>query len=484
MSIRTYTPGDVLAERYELIRPLGKGGMGVVWSAHDRVLNVEVALKLITQPTRETIARAQTEARAAARLAHPAVCRVSDYGRTEQDEPFVVTELLSGETLEELVDRSGPLTPTEAVQTLLPILDAIEAAHASGIVHRDVKPSNIFLAHTNHRVQPKLLDFGIARWVDEKTRNTTTGSIVGTPDYMSPEQARGSRDVGMATDIWSFSATLYEALTGSVPFRGENYNSVLWTIQNTDPRPLTASSPSDAELSDIVLRGLRRDVGERWSSATVLACALSRWLLAQGIDTDVCGNSVRDRAMWRAEGSGSDSGVDSREPCVLPSRHAITVRSERSVEPATRRWRPLATRSVAVVVGVLSLFALAAYSLGLARSEPEQESRTARAEEPRSDTPAAATNPSGPTPEERPVADPPRPTVASSLPPARTGAVERPRASRRTPLPPARAVEEPVAPAPAPSSTAEPTITTQTTDATRSAPREKKSNALGYDFGL
>ena len=480
MSTLTYAPGDVLAQRYELVRPLGKGGMGIVWFAHDRVLNVEVALKLILHPTREAVARAQTEARAAARLAHPAVCRVADYGRTERDEPFVVTELLSGETLEELVDRNGRLTATEAVQTLLPILDALEAAHASGIVHRDVKPSNIFLARSSHRLQPKLLDFGIARWIDENTRNTTTGSIVGTPDYMSPEQARGSRDVGTATDIWSFSATLYEALTGSVPFRGENYNSVLWTIQNTEPVPLTASSAADAELSDIVLRGLRRNVAERWSSATVLACALSRWLLAQGIDIDVCGNSVRDRALFRAE----SSGVDSREPCVLPSRHAITVRSERSAEAPIRRWHYLGMRSVAVVVGVLSLFALAAYSLGLARSEPEQERSAMRTEESRAAALADTTKRGVATPESRPVAEEPRPTVASSPPPARTGVVERPRASRKMAIPPARTTVEEPAPAPTPSPAAEPAVATQATEGTRSAPREKKSNALGYDFGL
>jgi eukaryotic-like serine/threonine-protein kinase len=480
MNTRTYAPGDVLAQRYELVRPLGKGGMGIVWFAHDRVLNVEVALKLILHPTREAVARAQTEARAAARLAHPAVCRVADYGRTEQDEPFVVTELLSGETLEELVDRLGPLTAVEAVKTLLPVLDALEAAHASGIVHRDVKPSNIFLARFNHRVQPKLLDFGIARWIDEKTRNTTTGSIVGTPDYMSPEQARGARDVGTPTDIWSFCATLYEALTGSVPFRGENYNSVLWTIQNVEPRPLTASSSADAELSDIVLRGLKRDVGERWSSATVLACALARWLLAQGVDTDVCGNSVRERALWHTEGSG----VDSREPCVLPSRNAITVRSERSAEAPTHRWRFLGVRSVAVVVGVLSLSTAAAYSLNFARGEVEQQRNAARAEEPRAAALVDTTKPSVATPDPRPVADQPRPTVASSQTPASTGVVERLRASKTAPPPVRTTADEPAAPAPSPSSGTESTVAPQATGETRSDVREKKSNALGYDFGL
>jgi hypothetical protein len=481
MSTRTYEPGHVLAGRYELVRPLGSGGMGVVWFAHDRVLNVEVALKLILHPTSETVARAQTEARAGARLAHPAVCRVADYGRTEEDDPFVVTELLSGETLDEFVDRSGPLTATEAVQTLLPILDALEAAHASGIVHRDVKPSNIFLARSNHRLQPKLLDFGIARWTQEKTRNTTTGSIVGTPDYMSPEQARGCRDVGTATDIWSFSATLYEALTGAVPFRGENYNSVLWTIQNTEPKPITASSPADAELSDIVLRGLRRDIGERWSSAAVFACALSRWLLAQGIDTDVCGNSIRARALWRTEGSG----IDHRKPCELPSRRAVTVKSQKAAGVPTRRWRSLAARSIAVAVGVLSLLAIAAYSVENARGESEQEGPVARADEPAAATLVATMKPGVVTPEPSPAAEPPRPTVGSSSPPVRTGVLERPRASTRTAFPAARAtVEEPAVSAPAPSSGAEPTIATRATQETGSASREKKSNALGYDFGL
>jgi hypothetical protein len=249
---------------------------------------------------------------------------------------------------------------------------------------------------------------------------------------------------------------------------------------------LTASvsgpaSAADTELSDIVLRGLKRDVGERWSSATVLACALSRWLLAQGIDTDVCGNSVRDRALWRTE----SSGVDSREPCTLPARHAITIRSERSSDAPARRWGPLVTRSVAVVAGVISLFAAAAYSLGLARGEPEHERNAARAEEPPVTAHAETTKPGVATPEPRPVVEQPRLTVDSSVAPVSTGVLGRPRASTRPAPPTARTtVEEPAAAAPTPSSGAEPTGATQATDEPRGVSREKKGNALGYDFGL
>jgi hypothetical protein len=466
-----YVSGDVLANRYELGSPLGTGGMGIVWSARDRVLNVDVALKLILHPMREAAARAQTEARAAARLAHPAVCRVMDYGHTERNDPFVVTELLSGETLERLLERRGALPAVEAVRTLLPILDAIEAAHANGIVHRDVKPSNIFLVEQPRGVQPKLLDFGIARWIADKTRHTTTGSVVGTPDYMSPEQARGSREVGPPTDIWSFSATLYEVLTGSVPFHGENYNAVLWAIQNVDPAPLDGVSTSDAALSAIVLRGLRRETDERFSSATELACELCRWLLARGVDTDINGNSVRTRAYERVRAFE----VDPRLPAHSVYRSVAPGTARKPASASLRRRRGFPVRIAAALLVALSAAATASYAF----------------------TRVAATRQDEP-PLPRAIADEPKPVASSTerflLPPAAAPAEATPFA------PHAAALDEPVTSkrvlrAPAftgqrePVTAANPIAAPEASGAPvnrveKSASPAKKTNALGYDFGL
>lgn len=294
--------GFVLGNRYELVRVLGEGGTGVVWAAHDRVLNLEVAVKLLQHsdsPNDDFVRRAQVEARSAAKLSHPAVCRALDFGFSSSGAPFIVSELLGGESLEEAIAREGRLEATQAVRMLLPILDALRAAHETGIVHRDVKPANIFLAREGTtRLSPKLVDFGIAHWLGDP-RVTHDGSVCGTPDYMSPEQASGSDDIDGRSDLWNFCATLYEALTGVVPFRGDDYAAVLWAVQNVDPEPITAFCAGDDALATIVACGLWRNRALRWQSAAELADALCRWLLGRGVETDICDHSLRARLLER-----------------------------------------------------------------------------------------------------------------------------------------------------------------------------------------
>ncbi len=448
-----YVAGSLLAFRYELVCPLGAGGMGIVWVARDTVLNVEVALKLFAHPDREASARAQTEARAAARLAHPAACRVIDYGRTEHDDPFVVTELLSGRPLDDILERRRRLPPVEAVRTLLPILDALETAHASGIVHRDVKPSNLFLAATTRGVQPKLLDFGIARFMGQSTRHTLTGTLVGTPDYMSPEQARGERDVGPETDLWGFSATLYETISGNLPFPGENYNVVLWAIQNSDPVPLTTACACDPALDRIVLRGLRRDPAARWPSAADLARELSLWLLEQGVDTDLCGNSLR----WRSPAS---------------SRNAVTISIDRERAASAERRSHL--RVALAVLVASSVAGTASYALTRATSSPTEERQPplalARALEVEPAPPPSAVTPRPPA--ITPAQAPPEPVMALADP-------AEPAPPRRAPTPTKPAARIAHAPITIPLAPFTPPPR-----APLAPPPPKKRNALGYDFGL
>jgi serine/threonine-protein kinase len=165
LASRYYAPGEVIAGKYELVRQLGQGGMGSVWFAKNLDLESEVALKLIRAEVEaeEADERLVKEARAAARLGHRAIVRVFDFGRTSQGDPFIVMELLSGETLAEAIAARGRIGAVKAVQTLLPIADALAAAHERGIVHRDLKPENIFLSRETRKTQPKIVDFGIAK---------------------------------------------------------------------------------------------------------------------------------------------------------------------------------------------------------------------------------------------------------------------------------------------------------------------------------
>jgi eukaryotic-like serine/threonine-protein kinase len=295
-----YAPGEVLLGKYELVERLALGGMGAVWRAKNRLLDSDVAVKLMfratTGPADIALQRAHTEARLAAQLQHPAVCTALDFGISDRGDPLVVTELLRGQSLDEVLREGGRLSAVRAVQLLLPILDGLGAAHAKGIVHRDLKPANIFLARVEGgNEQPKLLDFGIARGFADKQRITVQGVVCGTPDYMSPEQARGSSDVDLRSDLWSFCATLYELVADRVPFAGENYNAVMFSVSHDAPAPITELADSDHGLRAILERGLRKPRELRFQSTRELAKELSVFLLARGVEVDACGHSLRSR---------------------------------------------------------------------------------------------------------------------------------------------------------------------------------------------
>jgi serine/threonine-protein kinase len=252
------------------------------------------------------------EARATARLGHPGIVRIFDFGRTEHDEPFIVMELLDGESLGAALDRRKRISATRAVQMLLPIADALSCAHHKGIVHRDLKPENVFLHRLEGgRTQPKVVDFGIAileREVDR--RITQDGAVLGSPSYMSPEQARGEDQIDHRADIWSFAVVLYEAMTGELPFSGPNQLAILRQVVEHDASPATELGAGDDALWAIVERGLRKNREERWQSIRAMGSALALWLTHQGVEDDVSGASLA--ATWLNNETGK--GVFSSRP--------------------------------------------------------------------------------------------------------------------------------------------------------------------------
>jgi serine/threonine-protein kinase len=295
-----YAAGDVIASKYELEEVLGAGGMGAVFRARNTVIDMPVAIKLIRGDlNREVLSgRLLQEARAAAKLAHPAIVRVFDVGQTALGDPFIVMELLQGESLASVIDREGRLPAVRSVQLLLPIADALTAAHAKGFVHRDVKPDNVFVAVGDDQLQPKLVDFGIVKLEqrDHGRQLTQVGTLLGSPDYMSPEQARGLEDIDLRSDVWSFSVMLYESISGKAPFSSENYNALLRMIVEDEPASLCELRAADAELSAIVARGMSKSRSARFQSMSELGRALAQWLLAQGFSEDACGVSLE--AKW------------------------------------------------------------------------------------------------------------------------------------------------------------------------------------------
>jgi len=326
-----YGVGDVIASKYRLEGLLGEGGMGSVWRAVNLQLEAPVAIKVIRgEVERELLTRRLVqEARAAAKLGHPAIVRIFDVGESELGDPFIVMELLSGRTLGNLITTERCLPATQAVQLLLPVADALSVAHAKGIVHRDLKPDNVFIAVDNERIQPKLVDFGIVKMSDLNqksatppplsnsdtkqgtlTRLTQHGTVVGSPQYMSPEQARGREDLDHRTDIWSLCVVLYEAISGQLPFRDQNYNALLGSIQEDKPLPPDALRAQDAGLWAIIQRGLAKEPRARFQSMTELGQALSAWLVTQGVFEDACGVSLDAHSNERVSRRGGRMSFD------------------------------------------------------------------------------------------------------------------------------------------------------------------------------
>ena len=291
----TNGPGRRVANRYELTDELGHGGMGVVWRATDTLLARQVALKEVDLPRggdaeeREGLrARVTREARAAARLSHPGVVTVYDIAH-DGDRDYIVMELVSAPTLEELVRTGGPLAPDRAARLGLGLLDALEAAHRAGIVHRDLKPRNVMVREDG---ATKLADFGIAS-VQGDPRLTATGLVVGSPAYMAPEQVE-AQAVSPATDLWALGATLWFAVEGQPPFGGGEFQT-LSAIVNGHPRQPRRLGP----LAPVLARLLVKEPSARATPAQL------RPLLRQ-----VAGSA--GGGLWTTAAASSPAGLPSR----------------------------------------------------------------------------------------------------------------------------------------------------------------------------
>ncbi len=243
-----------LCGRYELLRFLGSGGMGSVFRARDRKLQRDVAIKLIRPEhfgNPEIRFRFEREAQAVARIRHPAVVAVFDSGELPEGWAYMVMELLRGFDLGSLLEAAGPGTPAEIARLLRQGAAGLEAAHAAGVIHRDVKPSNVFIVPSKDTFSVKIFDFGLAAVLDHHTRITLTGMVVGTPAYMSPEQVQGL-PLDRRSDLYSFAAVAYEALTGVRAIPGDDLARIMANVLDYTPRPvswLVPGTPPEIDLA-------------------------------------------------------------------------------------------------------------------------------------------------------------------------------------------------------------------------------------------
>jgi serine/threonine-protein kinase len=272
--------GTVLKEKYELLKPLAAGAMGTVYEARHVALGRRFAVKVLTIDSRQqadALPRFKREAEAATAIGHENIVDVIDIDRTDDDQWYLVMELLEGEELRDVMHRDKKLPLEDVVTIAKQLCSAVDAAHAQGIVHRDLKPENIFVLNRkdSEKLTVKVLDFGISKVRNADTALTRPGEVIGTPFYMAPEQARGDKTIDHRADLFALGAVFYEALTGSAPFQGDTPNAVLRSILLDDlPAPRERNPELPHAVCDVLVKALSKDPDDRFQSGAELAEAL------------------------------------------------------------------------------------------------------------------------------------------------------------------------------------------------------------------
>ncbi|WP_437594198.1 serine/threonine protein kinase [Sorangium sp. So ce1000] len=282
--------GEIIDGKYRIVRLLGQGGMGAVFEGENVRIRRRVAIKLLhanISSQAESVARFEREAQAAARIGSDHICEVLDLGVLPDGTRYMVMEYLEGETLGAKIERMGRLGPEITVPIMVQVLEALGAAHAAGIIHRDLKPDNIFVIPSKAGLSNfvKVLDFGVSKFsqlAGSEMSMTRTGAVVGTPYYMSPEQARGSSPVDQRTDIYAMGVLLFQATTGQVPFDAATFNELLFKIV-LEPAPLPQQlvPDLDIEFSGIIQKAMAREPGSRFQSCAEFKNTLLAWAAAR-----------------------------------------------------------------------------------------------------------------------------------------------------------------------------------------------------------
>jgi serine/threonine-protein kinase len=364
--------GQVLDGRYQLGREIGRGAMGIVYEALHTRLDRRVAIKILLHELAEdadACERFEREARAASRIGNRHIVDVLDAGELGDGRRYLVLEYLAGETLRERYARLGPLDPEALFPLLEQLIEGIAAAHDAGIVHRDVKPDNVFLVGSRDDPEPlvKILDFGVSKFRDVGTNalKSRTGVVLGTPHYMAPEQARGLREVDRRADVYSVGVLAYEGLCGRRPFHADNVNQLLFSIALDDvPRLEERVAGVDPAVSAIVARATRREPAERYQSARELVADVRAWLDGEPL------HEHTQALVGAPAGGGSDPPppVDDEPTAGAPMATFLPQASESPSPPVApaeraplaalplqrRRWPLLLAGAVAIGAGLVA----------------------------------------------------------------------------------------------------------------------------------
>ena len=469
--------GKVLARKYRLVKPAGFGGMAQLWVAKNESTGAEVCVKVLVPDAHdhESIARFRREAHAAAKLSHRAIVTVYDLmelridgqAAKQNETPHalaIVMELLNGETLADVIMRKGKLDVDEAMDLLIPVCGALAHAHRAGIVHRDVKPDNIFLARDpDGMIIPKILDFGVSKLATTGDTEGLTGIgvMLGTPSYMSPEQARGEPTIDARSDVFSMGIAIYISLTGKNPFEDDSFHSIVQAILEREPPPIPGVR---ADLWMVIEKALEKDPEKRWADGGELQWALKKATGRKGL-----GESDNFPISTKMQATGAASTAARAKADSDASLAGVGTGSVPPPETNTgivEAKRKKAVRMVFLIVGACMLIMGLALIRAALTAKEEKEAAKAPPKTTTATTAAAAPLPSPVDSPTEPPAPSPAPEKSAAAPtPSPPPVVDKPAPGpapvRKDPAPVVKTASPPanVAPAPKPAPAPSPAAT-------------------------